>query len=204
MSATKATTDQWQQRLRGEGEDRDQAIGELRDILVRGLRISLANLYCGGLQAEDVAQEALLKILDSLDSFEGKSRFTTWVMSIATRIGISELRRKHYQDVSLEAVTDGESSSFEMVVDESETAEQNFQRQRLTGTLQQLIASELTQKQRVAIQALLGGIPIEVIAKRTGSNRNAVYKLIHDARVRLKAGLEDAGVELTDILSLFD
>ena len=193
MTATDVPSDSWQQRLRGPGEEQGMAIKELRAILVRGLRISLANRYGGRLQPEDIVQVALMKILGALDSFEGKSRFTTWAMSIATRVGICELRRKHYQEVSLDSIT-SDASKFDLKYDERESAEQGFQKRRLLDKLQQLIASELTQNQRVAIHGLLEGLPIEVIAERTRSNRNAVYKLVHDARLRLRAGLESAGL----------
>lgn len=203
MTATDVPSDSWQQRLRGPGEEQGMAIKELRAILVRGLRISLANRYGGRLQPEDIVQVALMKILGALDSFEGKSRFTTWAMSIATRVGICELRRKHYQEVSLDSIT-SDASKFDLKYDERESAEQGFQKRRLLDKLQQLIASELTQNQRVAIHGLLEGLPIEVIAERTRSNRNAVYKLVHDARLRLRAGLENAGLSEFEVLSSID
>ena len=68
--------------------------------------------YGTGLQAEDVVQDALLKILNSLDQFEGRSRFTTWAMTIAMRVGLSELRRKHYADVSLDSMKSGENQLY--------------------------------------------------------------------------------------------
>jgi hypothetical protein len=51
----------------------------------------------------------------------------------------------------------------------------------------------LQDKQRLALTAELKGMPQDEIARQLGSNRNAVYKLTHDARCRLKAGLEAAG-----------
>ena len=44
-----------------------------------------------------------------------------------------------------------------------------------------------------ALLAELPGEPMAEIAIRMGSNRNAIYKLTHDARKRLKRGLERAG-----------
>ena len=96
--------DDWVERLRSPGRIRDATLEELRRILVRGLGRSFS-ARGGEAFAEDVAQEALLRILDSLDSFAGRSRFTTWAMTIAVRLGISELRRKRFQDVSLQQLT---------------------------------------------------------------------------------------------------
>ena len=191
--------DDWVDRLRSAGEIRDAAIEELRRILVRGLRRSLTARGGGEAFAEDVAQEALLRILDSLDSFAGRSRFTTWAMTIAVRIGISELRRKRFQDVSLQQITGGENLNIDLTVDAAGSAEQQEERRFLLETLKRLVEQTLTEKQRTVVQADLGGMPIEEIARRLGTNRNAVYKMFHDACQKLRQGLEAAGVSAADV-----
>jgi RNA polymerase sigma factor (sigma-70 family) len=96
------TNQEWLDDLRGPG--RDDALADLRAFLVRGLGYSLANRSdVDGALVEDMAQEALLKILDSLDTFLGESRFTTWAQKIAVRVAFTELRRHHWRDLSLEA-----------------------------------------------------------------------------------------------------
>ena len=62
-----------------------------------------------------------------------------------------------------------------------------------------VIERELTEKQRTALLAELKGMPLEEIGRRLGSNRNAVYKLTHDARKRLKKHLEAAGYSAADL-----
>ncbi len=104
----------WVERLQAGGERQQQALDELRKILMRGMSYSLKRRGGGEAFAEDVVQQALVKILKSLDSFEGRSRFTTWAMTIATRVGISELRRRHFQDVSLDQITGGENLQIEL------------------------------------------------------------------------------------------
>ncbi|MFG0290202.1 MAG: RNA polymerase sigma factor [Rhodopirellula sp. JB044] len=203
MTTENAYTDDWVRRLSGSGPERDDAIAELTQLLVRGLSRSMANRYDNLVQPEDVVQDALLKILDSLDTFAGRSRFTTWAMTIATRVAISEMRRKRYQDVSLDSITSDDNLSLDITIDPSTPGETQIDRVKVLSTLQELIQTELSAKQREAIQALLGGLPVEEIARRTGSNRNAVYKLIHDARVRLKTGLERAGVIAEDFNAIF-
>ena len=201
MDAT--TQDGWIERLKGPASERDPAIAELRGILVRGLTKALSTRYGSGIQAEDVVQDSLIKILDSLDKFEGRSRFTTWAMSIAIRIGISELRRRHYKNVSLESMTTRDDLQFELVASEDVPAEKQLDRKKIVATLKRLVDNELTDKQRVATQGLLDGLPVEEIARRSDSNRNAVYKLIHDARARLRDGFAASGVSLDDLQSIF-
>ena len=191
--------DEWVDRLRSAGQVRDTAIDELRRILVRGLMHALGPRGGGEAFAEDVAQETLLRILDSLESFAGRSRFTTWAMTIAVRIGISELRRKRFQDVSLEQITAGESLSVDPAQDVAESSEKLERRAVVLETLKRLVEQNLTQKQRTVVQADLGGMPIEEIARRLGTNRNAVYKMFHDARAKLKAGFAAAGISAEDV-----
>jgi RNA polymerase sigma-70 factor (ECF subfamily) len=44
--------------------------------------------------AEDLAQETMLKCINKIKLYNGKSKFTSWLITIATRIHIDHLRRK--------------------------------------------------------------------------------------------------------------
>jgi len=67
--------------------------------------------------------------------------------------------------------------------------------------VRQAIENDLTDRQRRAMQAVvLEGMPLEEVAKRMDSTRNALYKLMHDARRRLKRTLEQRGIDPADIL----
>ena len=65
--------------------------------------------------------------------------------------------------------------------------------------LRQVVDNELTDRQRYAIAAELRGMPQDEIARHLGSTRNAVYKLTHDARKKLKLELEAQGYSAADI-----
>ena len=198
---TAGANDEWVVRLKSP-DDRDQAITELRDILVRGLVATCRNRYGSRVQAEDVVQEALIKILDKIDTFQGKSKFTTWAMTIAVRIAISEMRRKHFRDVSMDDLL-SQSMRFEPAAADEPVLENEGERDLIMTKLQELIENNLSNKQRDAVHALLNGMPVEIFAEKTGSNRNAVYKLVHDARVKLRQGFEQAGFKAEDINSVF-
>ena len=194
--------DDWVERLNSTGGSREDAIKELRDILLRGLTATVRNRYGNKIQAEDVVQDALMKILDKVDSFEGRSKFTTWAMTIAVRIAISEMRRKHFRDVSMDSLLT-DNMQFEPAASSEPSPGNEEEKTALLGKLRSLIDSNLTSKQREAMHSLLNGMPVEVFAEKTGSNRNAVYKLIHDARVKLRQGFEQAGYKAEDVSSVF-
>lgn len=193
--------EQWLERLTGDPLDRDQAIAELRIVLLRGLSRSLPGRFGGGLQGEDVVQEALMKILNGLDSFEGRSKFTTWAMTIATRVGISELRKRYTKNISLNHIQQGDDWQLDVAA-KPLADDRSSDWERIMKRLYQLIDHELTDRQRFAIRALLEGLPVEEIARRTDSNRNAVYKLVHDARLRLRAGLEASGISAKEVQAI--
>src|ERR671932_2067059 len=95
------TNEQWLTDLRGSNPN--EALADLYDLLVRGLRAALRS-YGGGVEAnvEDFAQEALIRITGNLDSFRGESRFTTWALKIAMNVALTELKRRRWRDVSLQ------------------------------------------------------------------------------------------------------
>jgi RNA polymerase sigma-70 factor (ECF subfamily) len=190
--------------IKGEGESRDDAITHLRSILLRGLSKSLNNRYGKPFNAEDIVQESLMQVLGSLDKFEGRSKFTTWAMTVATRIGISALRRKYHQDVSMHAFNTRGGQSMEIAIAGDQNLSDSESRSRIFSVLQNLIDTELTDKQRLATRAFLSDFATDEIADQLKMNRNAVYKLIHDARKKLKDGFARAGItteEIFDALS---
>jgi RNA polymerase sigma-70 factor (ECF subfamily) len=159
---------------------REEAVADLRALLVRGLRYALAGQFgVDEATLEDFAQEALLKILDGLDSFRGESRFTMWAQKIAVRVALTELRRHRWRDVSLDESPGfpGTDSISCRTVDPSAGPEQRAVQQAILDTLRRLISEKLTDRQRQAMMAVLGGMPLEEVARCMDTNRNALYKL---------------------------
>jgi RNA polymerase sigma-70 factor, ECF subfamily len=71
--------------------------------------------------------------------------------------------------------------------------------------LRRMIDEELTDRQREAVVAvILEGMPISEVARRMGTNQNALYKLLHDARKKLKRQMEASGLSANEVLAVFD
>src|SRR5688500_898009 len=107
------TNEDWLSDLRSSGEAREAALEDLRSIVQKGLPYALSRWLSPdepqfNSLVEEVTQETLLRVLDQLDSFEGRSQFTTWVHKIAVRIALTELRRKRWRDSSLDELTENE------------------------------------------------------------------------------------------------
>lgn len=201
---------QWVADLQAQGAAGDAAIADLRRILVGGLRRGLLRRFRASgrefdSQAEDFVQEALLKILDQLDSFREESRFTTWAHKITVRVALTELRRKRWQDVSLDALAASPDEVRPMeFADPAPGPAQAADKRAVTALLHRYIHNELTERQRRALLAVgIYGMPLEEVARRMGSTRNAMYKLLHDARRSLQRKLTADGFSREQLLRVF-
>jgi RNA polymerase sigma-70 factor (ECF subfamily) len=198
------TNEAWIEDLRTVGARQSDALAELRGVLMAGLRRALrGRAAADDALIEDVAQEALVKTLDSLDTFQGRSRFTTWAMAIAVRVAHTELRRRHWRDVSLDQVLEDGGPAHEPMDLADGGPALRTEQTALVEKLHELIGASLTPRQRDALLAELRGMPLEEIGRRMGSNRNATYKLTHDARRKLRAAFEAAGYTAADVQSAY-
>jgi RNA polymerase sigma-70 factor, ECF subfamily len=198
------TNEQWLTDLRGPNPD--EALADLYDLLVRGLRVSLGS-YGGGVDANagDFAQEALIKITGNLDSFRGESRFTTWALKIAMNVDLTELKRRRWRDVSLQELFARRKAANREPADPQLSPEQVALQNTVLQELRRMVDEELTDRQREAVVAvLLEGMPISEVARRMGTNQNALYKLLHDARRKLKRQMEAAGLSPQEVLAAFE
>ena len=212
MSATNArTNEQWVADLGAEGSAREAAMAGLAAVLANALRRRLIGQVDTSapefdVLIDDFVQDALLKILENLDTFAGRSLFTTWANKVALNIGLTELRRKRWRDTSLDGLMQTEEGEFtpSFVADPAPRPEELTERKELMGYVNHLINEELTEKQRTALTAaVIQGRPLSEVAWMMDSNQNAVYKLVFDARQRLRRRLAEDNLTPEDILASF-
>lgn len=200
------TDDEWLAQLRGQPDD--EALAALRALLLRGLRFALSSYRVTETDVEDFVQDGLVKVLDNLASYRGEARFTTWAQKICVRVALTELRRQRWRDVSLDDLTQqSEISDYtpSVLTDQNPGPGETITRQMLLAIVQRLIDEELTERQRTAMQAVMqGGMPLQEVAARMGTNRNALYKLLHDGRQRLKQRMEAEGLSPQELLVMFE
>lgn len=216
---TERTNEQWLADLTSVGDVQAAALEDLRERLQRGIyfylsreRSDLSTLATQELNqmAEDLAQDATLRVMENLNSFRGDSRFTTWATKIAVRVAISDLRRARYKDFRLDDLTaDGEllpsataNTTFNHTPPGPERAAEQAD---VLKTISDSLRESLTERQYQALEAVaLRGVPLEVVAESMGTNRNALYKLVHDARRKLRSHLEAQGLSMDYMMKLFE
>ncbi|MEE9599701.1 MAG: sigma-70 family RNA polymerase sigma factor [Anaerolineales bacterium] len=200
------TNEEWLTDLRG--PDPDLAIEDLSKVLRRGLIYTLSNRIKTDLetQVDDFTQDAILRILDKLDTFRGESRFTTWAQKVAVRVAFTELRRQRWKDISIEDLMPEDSGDFTPLVlaDPSPNPEKLATQTLFTEMIETMLNEDLTERQRTAMLAIMkGGMPIEEVAKRMDTNRNALYKLLHDARKQMRKTLLEKGLTPQEVIEAF-
>ena len=206
------TNEAWLSDLRANGETKSMALEDLRAVIQKGLPYALSRWLSPDLPqfsslVDEVTQETLLRVLDQLDTFEGRSQFTTWVHKIAVRIALTELRRKRWRDSSLDELTENEDAPPPpgLLADSQASPETSAERGDMMTRVRRIIEEELTDRQRQAL-ILLGvqDMPIEDAARKLKTNRNALYKLLHDARLRLRTRLASEEIAPHEVLALFE
>ncbi len=209
------TNEQWLRALRTGGAEQEEALKDLRQRLINGMRAYLAEdrSYKSGRGSEearqiveDCAQEALLIIKRKIDTFRGESRFTTWATTIAIRRLLSELRRRQWHELSIEESAIGHDLPDRPVEPlQSGNPEMALQQDEVWSLLKQIVEKDLTSRQRfVLIASAFQGMPLDLIAAKLGTNRDNVYKILHDARKKLKVCLTKRRITLEEILQTFE
>jgi RNA polymerase sigma-70 factor, ECF subfamily len=196
---TDAETAEWVGLLAGAGPERDAAVDRLHAMLVRIARAEVARrgpqLRISGPKLDDIAHQAaadaLLAITGKIGQFRGESRFTTWaykfvIFEVSAKCGRHFWRRPA---VPLDAEDwDRLPGRFGF------EPEQEAEWRDLLAALHRAVDTELTPRQRQCFVALvLNDVPLDALVIELSSSRNAIYKMVFDARRKLRAALTAAG-----------
>jgi RNA polymerase sigma-70 factor (ECF subfamily) len=215
MSNTR-TNQEWLRDLSASGALQESAIADLRDLLLRAA-LYFFNQNVRDFQgvarheilqrAEDCAQDALIAVLNRLSDFRGDSKFTTWAYKFAINTAMVAARQERWKGISLDELASSDAGNLVETLMQNTSAiapERSAIQAEIQQVLQEVIERDLTEKQRqVLVLMVLCEVPLDEVVRYLGTNRNAVYKMLHDARRKLKNGLEAHGFEIGETLTLF-
>jgi RNA polymerase sigma-70 factor (ECF subfamily) len=185
----------WLRALADDGPRRESALAELYAMLLRTARREAARrgprVQITGQELDDLAcqaaGDALLAITQKAGQFRGESRFTTW----AYRFVIFEVSAKIARHFWRHPARPLNAESWDRLPDRFgfDPAQESEWRD-LLDALRRAVDTELTPRQReVFVAVALNDVPADALAIRLGSNRNALYKTMFDARRKLRAAL---------------
>jgi len=211
------TNEEWAHDLNAAGSIQDAAISDLRDLLLRAVlflfsrnlsdfdRLSRDEI----LQlAEDCAQDALIAVMRQLPVFRGDSKFTTWAYKFAINMALMCCRRQRWKGVSLDHLFSANSDSLEWALLQDHAdgfiPDRSMMQAEVQNIIEDVIKHDLTDRQRqVLLMMVFHAIPMDEVVLRLNTNRNAIYKMLHDARRKLKQRLQARGFEVQEILAIF-
>ena len=189
----------WFRSLAASGFERDEAVRRLHELLVRAARAEARRradrLGITGPEVDDLAiqaaSDALVAILAKIDQFKGESRFSTWAYKFAI-FEVSTKFRRHFWTAPTSRM---QSEDWERLPDRFGIEPERFSERRdLINAMHAAVESALTPRQRAIFVAIvLRGVPLDVLVEQIGSNRNAIYKTLFDARRKLRAALAANG-----------
>jgi RNA polymerase sigma-70 factor, ECF subfamily len=208
------TNAEWLIALKSDGHAQAAALSDLRAYLIRAAlyalyrrRSTLRDSAPSDIEqlAEDCAQDALSAVLEHLDQFRGDSRFTTWVYKFAVNAALVAARRERWGRVPLDRLLDSPDlvERFGSFRDAASDPQRAALHREVLDALRLGIESRLTKRQRQALTAIVfEDVPLDELARHWGSNRNALYKLLHDARRKLQAHLRERGFDPKEVLDV--
>ena len=190
----------------------DTTIESLRSLLIGAAIVYLykrlpewnrTDIHC---LAEDLAQDATMQVLDNLSGFRGDSKFTTWACSFVINLAAHELTLKRYGNIRIDDKKDPMRylTSLLHSRDRQVTAENMAERRNILEIISGIIESLPERQRRAVIGICLKQLPVAIVAESVGLNRNALYKMLHDARVKILAGLKNKCLTLGDIYATFE
>ena len=181
---------------------REPKIAELHDLLRRAAQHEVARRrhWARGDDpnreelVEEIACDALLLTVNKLSSYRGESRFTTWAYAFVINVTSAKLARRARRPLPL---TIGDQA-WERLPDRlSADPQASTELREILGALRSAVERKLTAYQRrVFVAVALNNVPIDELAEHLGSNRNAIYKTLFDARRKLRAELEASGYRI--------
>jgi len=190
----------WLTALRSDGLGHDQAVADLYTLLYRAARHE-AQRRGGSLPApvaddlddlaRQAASDAVVVVLRKLDIYRGASRFTTWAYKFVVFEVSAALRRERWRGRTVSM----DDADWDRLADRTpDGAHAGVEIRELIGAIERAVATDLTPRQRDIFTAVVvHEVPIDVLADRLGSTRGAIYKMLHDARRRLRSSLEAQG-----------
>jgi RNA polymerase sigma-70 factor (ECF subfamily) len=189
----------WVETLASDAPGRDVALARLHAMLLRAARGELSRRASpsriAGKELDDlahqVAADALMSITRRLATFRGESRFTTWaykfvILEVSAKLG------RHFWSRS-EIVFEPEQWE-QLPARLGLTPEAAAEVGELFSAVRSAVDTVLTPRQREIFVALLvHGIPVDALAARLATSRNTIYKVMFDARRKIRSTLVTDG-----------
>ena len=158
----------------------------------RSIYFLLFSILKNETEAEDVAQETVIKVYQNLTKFRGDSQFRTWVLSIARNEALGRLRKiGNRREDSLDAETDEQSGDYTPAILTSwrEIPAEALEQKELGQILRQAIEGLPEIYRNVVLLRDIEEMDIRETAAALGISEASVKVRLHRARALLQRSL---------------
>lgn len=133
--------------------------------------------------AEELVQEAFLRVYRARERYEPGARFSTWLYTIGTRLALNELRRPVRRSPH-QSTDDPDGPPLTLAADGA-PPDRVADARRLAGRIEAHLA-ELPERQRAALLlAAVEGLSYAEVAAALQTTEKSVKALVHRARAAL-------------------
>ena len=154
----------------------------------RGLYLAAYAVVQHEADAEDIAQEAVIKAYKGLKNFRGEARFSTWLMAITLNEARSRWRKTNAEplDFLSDCEEPGGDYTPSVLADWRYIPSQELERKELRQTLREAIARLSPEHREVLILRDVRGMSIAETATATGVNEGLVKIRLFRARLSMQ------------------
>jgi RNA polymerase sigma-70 factor, ECF subfamily len=145
--------------------------------------------------AEDLAQDAFIKVLNHIDKYSPEFKFSSWLFKIANNVAIDHLRRRRIETISMDGnpnattAAEVEASTIELGSDQ-ESALDEMEAKELGSAIERAIATLRPEYRACIMLRHVEGRSYEEIAATLDLPLGTVKTYIHRARHELRKALE--------------
>jgi RNA polymerase sigma-70 factor (ECF subfamily) len=138
------------------------------------------NLVPNDEDAQDLAQEAFVRVFRSLASFDFAYPFTTWLYRIVTNLAIDHLRRR--RPTASTAPTDSDEGEWDLADPDAPGPAQEMEQREVAAEVHAVLSSLAPHFQSVLVLRELEGLPCTEIARIVGATHVTVRWRLHRGR----------------------
>ncbi len=145
--------------------------------------------------AEDLSQDAFIKVLNHIDRYSPEFKFSSWLFKIANNVAIDHLRRRRIDTISMDGspnastAAEVEASTLDLGADQ-ESALDELEAKELGGSIEVAIGALRPEYRSCIMLRHVEGRSYEEIAATLDLPLGTVKTYIHRARHELRKALE--------------
>lgn len=145
--------------------------------------------------AEDLSQDAFIKVLNNIDRYSPEFKFSSWLFKIANNVAIDHLRRRRIETISMDGsphattASDVEATTLNLEL-QQESALDELEAKELGSAIEQAIGKLRPEYRSCIMLRHVEGRSYEEIAATLDLPLGTVKTYIHRARHELREALE--------------